>query len=107
MNETTKLIAWSLLWFGIGTLTAYISMWSLKTGVDHTIIDGKAKFNGLFILGTFFRWALIAVLLFFAVRMNIIYALVLIAGFSIMRFYLIIQLARERKRKNEENEQKE
>ncbi len=95
MSSLIKDISLGLLWLAAGGVYAWLSMQMIKAGVNKLEPGQKTVSVPLLVLGIFLRWALVAVLLYFAVKMHIIYALIFILAFSIMRFILIYKLHRK------------
>ncbi len=96
MNSTIANIGFGILWFFAGMLYAFFFMRSI-TAVTKMIQPEKG-FKVVFHIaaGGLVRFGGIAALLYFALRMNIIFALLTVAGFSVVNIFQIISLAKKK-----------
>jgi len=97
MTITIKEISWGFVWTAAGLLSAWLFMLMIKASVNKLGSEQKTPSAVLLVLGSFLRWALMGVFLFFAVKMHLVYALVFILAFTILRFILIFRLHRQTK----------
>ena len=82
-------ISLGFVWFFAGLLGGIFSFLSIKSSLS-SMQPGKEGLAMLFITaGGFLRFAVMGFLLFFAIRMQISFALLLIAGFTLARFILL------------------
>ncbi len=102
MTLTLTEVAIGLLWAGMGVLAAYLLMHSIQNSTRN-FGPGMAYGSALSIIaGMFFRLAVMAGLLFLSINMGIIYSLIFISMFGIVRFILISRLSK--KAKNEKQQ---
>lgn len=77
------------LWFITGILSGALSFLSIKTSM-RSLQPGKEALAVLIIAGGgFLRLTLTGFLLFIAIKMNIIYALLMISGFTLARVLML------------------
>lgn len=72
-------------------------MFMIKASVNQLQPGQKPLSALLLLLGSFLRWVLMGGLLFLAVKMHILYALLFILAFTTMRMILIVKLHRQTK----------
>ncbi len=97
-------IAIGLLWAGLGVFAALLLMRSIQASAKSFVPEMKSAAPVLGItVGMFLRMFIIAGLLYLSVRMGIIFSLIFIVTFSIIRFVLISKLSRQAK--NEQSSQ--
>lgn len=86
-----------MMWVVIGVAIAMLFMQFIKTSI-RTLSPGKAGISALLIPGgAILRWVIMAVLLYFSIRMHVVYALLLVGTFSITRFVLVYRLSKRAK----------
>jgi len=95
MTITISEISLGIAWIAAGALFAWLFIRMMKANVNQLVPGQKPLSALLLVLGAFIRWVLMAVLLFYAVRMHLTYALIFILAFTMMRFISIIKLHRQ------------
>ena len=97
MILTLTEVAIGLLWAGMGVLAAYLLMHSIQNST-RKFEPGMSSGLALIVIGgMFFRLAVMAGLLYLSVKMGIIYSLVFVSMFSVIRFILISRLSKKAK----------
>jgi len=97
MEMTLTQISFGLMWLVVGIAAAWLFMLFMKFSM-RSLDPAKKGFSALLIpLGAVLRWAVMAVLLYLAIRMHFAYALLLVGAFSIARFVWIYQLSKKAK----------
>lgn len=95
MDITIKSISFGVLWVVTGVASAMLFMQFIKAST-RTLSPGKGGISALLIAGgAILRWVIMAVLLYFSIRMNVVYAMLLVAAFSITRFVLVYRLSKK------------
>ena len=97
MNMTINSISFGFLWVVTGVATAMLFMQFIKAST-RTLSPSKGGISALLIAGgAILRWVIMAVLLYFSIRMHVVYASLLVAAFSITRFVLVYRLSKRAK----------
>lgn len=98
MSATTiPTILYSLLWLAIGA-AAYAFIWSIRKTADLASPEAKTRSLALIGLGAFLRLALIGAVMYAALKMRVLYALIFVLSFTIAHFLLLFRM---RKRADE------
>ena len=93
MNMTIKSISFGIIWVVTGVATAMLFMQFIKASIK-TLSPGKAGISAFLIpAGAILRWVIMAALLYLSIRMDVVYALLLVGTFSITRFVLVYRLS--------------
>jgi len=87
-------IKWSICWFLMGALAAWIFTTSIKWSSRFLRPEKRIIANVVIFVGYFLRWFLVAGLLFIAVQDNIIYAIVCLLGFLMARNIFLLRIAK-------------
>mgnify|MGYP000865802223 CR=1 FL=1 len=103
-NSTTAKIVFSFLWFGSGILYARLFLFSIRSFTDKMQPGGGSKVALHFIFGGLFRTVTMGILLYFALRMGPLYAILAVAGFTIANLTQVAKLSGKRKKNEKENE---
>ncbi len=96
MNSGTAKIAFGILWFGGGMLYARLFMRSIRSFTDKMQPESGTKIILHLVLGGLVRLGLMAALLYFALQMGPLYAILAVAGFTVINLFQVSKLSGKR-----------
>lgn len=85
-------ILYSALWLMIGVAAAYAFIWSIRKNAELTTPEKKTSGLALIGLGAFLRLVLMGVLMYLALKMRALYALLFVLSFTITHFLLLFRM---------------
>ena len=98
MSVSWTEIAAGLLWAGLGTFAALLLMRTIQASTKRFVPEMKSATPAVGILmGTLLRMFVMVGLMYLSVRMGIVYSLIFIFTFSIIRLVLVLRLSRKAK----------
>lgn len=93
MTATTiPTILYSALWLAIGVAAAYAFIWSIRKTADLASPEVKTRSLALIGLGAFLRLALMGAVMYAALKMRVLYALLFVLSFTIAHFLLLFRM---------------
>ncbi|HNY83488.1 MAG TPA: ATP synthase subunit I [Anaerolineaceae bacterium] len=100
MNPLLSKVLFSLLWAGLGTLSAWLSFISLRKSAEAISPDMEESMSQLpkMMTGRMVRLILVGVAIYIALRMGAIYAIVFVAALTITTWILVVRMNRQLKR---------
>ncbi len=97
MSNNVVTIGYGILWVVIGACSAFLSMLSIKSSAEKITSKTNTGTSLVLLSGVAIRMLFLAALMYLAIRMNVIYALLLVAAFTVVRFILIVRLSKKNK----------
>lgn len=100
MPSVLAKIFYSLLWAAVGALVAWFSLSSLKTQAERLQPGNEDAYKQLprMMVGRILRLILVGVVLYIAVRMGALYALVFVVALTLTTWLQVLKLNREANR---------
>lgn len=92
MPQSAVKLSWALLWAAAGIGFSWVAFKSLRSSVERLTPESQTQVQpiGRMIFERLLRFLILAALLYFAVRMNVVYAFIAATAFTVARWVQVL-----------------